>query len=128
MNRFALSTLTIATALTIGGAGMADAKGGDRAVRVAGTCAPGISAKLKAKNDGSAIEVEFEVDQNRNGVVWNWRIARDGVIVRHGVARTHAPSGSFSVSRRISNRPGTNRIAFRAVSSGGKVCRASLRV
>lgn len=129
MNRFAIGTCTtLAAAALAFGAGTASAKGGDRFVRVAGTCSPGVSAKLKAKNDGRAIEVEFEVDQNRNGVRWNWRLLRGAVVVRRGTSITHAPSGSFSVERRIANPAGVNRITFRAVSSGGKTCRATLRV
>ena len=129
MNRFAIGTCTTlaAAALAFGG-GTASAKGGDRFVRVAGTCSSGISAKLKAKNDGRVIEVEFEVDQNRTGVRWNWRLVRGTAVVRRGASITRGPSGSFSVERRIANPAGVNRVAFRAVSSGGKTCRATLRV
>lgn len=53
---------------------------------------------------------------------------RNGVTVRRGVSRTVAPSGSFSVERRIGNPRGVDRIAFRAVSSGGKVCTGVVRL
>lgn len=129
MNRFAIGTCTTLAAAALAlGAGTASAKGSDRFVRATGTCSPGVTAKLKAKHDDGMLEVEFEVDQNRNGVRWGWRLLRDGVVVRRGVARTHAPSGSFSVERRIGNTAGVNRITFRAVSSGGRTCRATLRV
>ncbi len=121
-------TLVAAGALGIGGASLATAKGGDAGVRATGTCSSGVTAKLKAKHDDGLLEVEFEVDHNRNGVRWNWTLARDGRTVRTGVARTKAPSGSFSITRRIADSPGATRVAFRAVSSGGKVCTARLTV
>ena len=37
-------------------------------------------------------------------------IADNGVRVFTGARRTHAPSGSFEVERRIANRGGTDRI------------------
>ena len=35
--------------------------------RVAGTCTDSSRAKLKLKPDDGRVEVEFEVDENRNG-------------------------------------------------------------
>lgn len=122
------ATLVAAGALGLGGASMATAKGGNDVVRATGTCSAGVTAKLKAKHDDGLLEVEFEVDQNRNGVRWTWGLARDGRTVRSGVARTKAPSGSFSVERRIADGPGATRVGFRAVSSSGKVCTARLTV
>src|SRR5215218_7147597 len=55
--------------------------GGARGTRVAGTCTDGSTAKLKAKPDDGRLEVELEVDQNRNGVTWTVRIRRDGNLV-----------------------------------------------
>lgn len=127
MKRIATSSCVIAAAALLAGAAGATAGGGNAFVRATGTCSPGVTSKLKAKNDG-AIEVEFEVDQNRNGVRWTWRIIRDGATVRKGASRTQAPSGSFSVTRRIGNPAGVNRVAFRAVNSSGKRCRAVVRV
>lgn len=103
------------------------AKGGD-AVRVAAKCSPGVTGKLKAKNDSGRIEVEFEVDQNRNNRLWRWRIYRDGRAVSGGRALTRPPSGSFSIERRIGNPVGRNRVAFRALGADGKRCSASLLV
>jgi hypothetical protein len=102
--------------------------GGSRATRVAGTCTDGSTAKLKVKPDDGRLELEFEVDQNRSGVTWAVRVRRDGVLVIRRNATTHAPSGSFSVEKKIANPAGSDRIAARATSPSGEVCTASLTV
>jgi len=105
------------------------AKGGAPVTTVTGSCSGHSTAKLKAKHDGSKIEVEFEVDQNRNNRVWNVRIWDDGHRVFTGARTTHAPSGSFSVDRLIANRAGVDTIKARAVNvKTGEVCRATLNI
>ncbi|HKG02164.1 MAG TPA: hypothetical protein VKB03_03215 [Conexibacter sp.] len=102
--------------------------GGSRGTRVAGTCTDGSTAKLKAKPDDGRIEVEFEVDQNRNGVKWAVRVRRDGTLVIRRNATTHAPSGSFGIERKIANPAGSDHITARATSPSGEVCTASLTI
>ena len=73
--------------------------------------------------------MEFEVDQNRNGKLWTVRLYDDGIRVFTGLRRTVAPSGSFSVTRWITNRAGTDTILGRAVNATtGEVCRATVRL
>lgn len=93
-------------------------------VSVKGTCTGKSTAKLKLKPDNGKIEVEFEVDQNRNGVSWNYTLKRAGVTLASGSKRTAAPSGSFSVNRRVSNAAGPDTITARATRSSGEVCTA----
>jgi O-acetylhomoserine/O-acetylserine sulfhydrylase-like pyridoxal-dependent enzyme len=85
------------------------AKGGDD-VRRAGTCKGNSSSKIMAKHDDGRIEVEFEVDQNRNGATWRVRLKDNGKRVFRGRATTGPPSGSFSVERRIANMSGKDHI------------------
>jgi hypothetical protein len=99
--------------------------GGDNAVRVAGSCGSGATSKLKLKNDDSGIEVEFEVDQNRVGKRWRVTLVRDGRVVYRGSRTTTAPSGSFSLNRRIRNLAGADRITARGVGPGGLTCTAA---
>jgi hypothetical protein len=118
-----VSTLRItiaAAALAIAAAALASpvsAKDG-RDVRVPGVCTQSSSAKLKLSPEDGRIEVEFEVDQNRNGVPWRVTIRRNGVLVASTIARTRAPSGSFSVRRVIGDTPATDRITAVAGRSG----------
>ncbi|HEV7773531.1 MAG TPA: hypothetical protein VGO48_09635 [Conexibacter sp.] len=102
--------------------------GGSRGTRVAGTCTDGSTAKLKAKPDDGRLEVEFEVDQNRNGVTWAVRVRRDGTLVIRRNATTHAPSGSFSIEKKIANPAGSDHITARATSPSGEICTASLTI
>jgi hypothetical protein len=82
----------------------------DDDIRHAGECTGGSTSKIKVKPDDGGLEVEFEVDQNRNGVKWKAKIKDNSDVVFRGSARTHAPSGSFSIERRIANRAGTDTI------------------
>jgi hypothetical protein len=96
--------------------------------RVAGRCSGRATSKLKAKPDDGRLEAEFEVDQNRNGVTWKVRMFLNGNRVVRTRATTRAPSGSFSVERRLPNPAGSDRISARATSPSGQVCRASLTI
>ena len=82
----------------------------DDDVRNAGQCTGGSSSKIKVKPDDGGLEVEFEVDQNQNGVQWKVKLKDNSDVVFRGSARTHAPSGSFSIERRIANQSGTDAI------------------
>lgn len=126
-----LTTTGIASAILLGmlaaPAGTL-AKGSD-GVRAVGTCTGRSTSELKAKHDDGRIEVEFEVDQNRNGKLWTVRLYDDGVRVYTGLRRTVAPSGSFTVHRWIPNRAGTDTIVARAVNATtGEVCRAKVNL
>jgi hypothetical protein len=61
-------------------------------------------------------------------VTWKVRFRRNGKRVVKTRATTHAPSGSFSVERRIGNPAGSDRIVGRAISPSGQVCKASLTI
>jgi hypothetical protein len=122
------SLLAIAVLLAVPAvATPAQAKGGD-AVRSSAACATG-TIKVKAKVDDGMLEVEGEVDTNRVGQTWDWRIVRNGTITVRGSKVTTAPSGSFSVERRIANPAGQDTIKFRAVRPAtGKVCSVFVKV
>ncbi len=49
-----------------------------------GDCSGASNWKLKAKPDDGGLEVEFEVDQNRNGVKWDVALRRNGKTVSRG--------------------------------------------
>jgi hypothetical protein len=96
--------------------------------RASGRCTSDSSAKLKVKRDDGKLETEFEVDQNRNGVRWTVRIRRNGKSVVKTSATTKAPSGSFSVERRIGDPVGSDRITAKATSASGEVCKAAVTI
>ena len=99
------------------------ASGGGGGVRNSGACSLHSTWKLKAKTDNGRIQVEAEVDANRVGQAWTWRLADNGKSIASGTARTVAPSGSFTVKRFTTNLAGTDRITVRATSSTtGETC------
>jgi hypothetical protein len=104
----------------------APASSGDREVRRAGVCDGAATSKIKLKAENGRIEVEFEVDQNRNGRSWTVTLRRNGNRFFRGVRTTHAPSGSFEVRRLTTNGAGPDKITARAVAHrNGQVCKAS---
>ena len=80
----------------------------DAEVRKAGTCSDSSSSKIKVKEDDGRLEVEFEVDQNVVGDTWKVKFKDGSDVVFKGTARTKAPSGSFSLERKIDDRAGTD--------------------
>ena len=100
------------------------ASGGD-ANRNAGSCSGSTDWKIKAKADDGRIEVEAEIDSNRVGQTWAWKLKDNGVVVSTGSSTTRGASGSFSVGRKPANAAGTDHFVFRAVYAG-EVCRATV--
>jgi hypothetical protein len=99
----------------------ASAKDGDILVR--GTCTAGSTSTLKLSQEDGRIEVEFEVDQNRNGVPWKVVLRRDGQSVASTTKTTRAPSGSFEARKVIANPAGADIVSARAARKG-EVCSA----
>jgi 2-methylaconitate cis-trans-isomerase PrpF len=99
------------------------AKDGDVLVR--GTCTSASSSKLELSPEDGIIEVEFEVDQNRNGVRWTIVLRRPARVLFQGTRITRGPSGSFELRRVVSDTAGGDRIIARATSPAGEVCRAA---
>jgi hypothetical protein len=116
----ALAVVALVATMVVVPAGLA--KDGD--LRVPGICTAGSTAKLKLSHEDAAIEVEFEVDQNRNGVPWRVTLRRNGTLVAATTAVTRGPSGSFSVRRVIANAPGADRVVAAATSPTGERCTA----
>ena len=106
---FALSLLAVPAAL---------AKGGNhRAVRIHGVCTKQSTSKMKLSREARGIELEFQVDQNRNGVPWKVRLSRNGKVIASLTAKTRATSGSFEIRRVVAGRLGADRIKAVATRS-----------
>ena len=127
---FNLRIITLAATLAgssaaLAVAPLASAKSGP-GVRVQGTCTGHSTTNIKLKSEDGRIEVEFQVDQNRNGVPWKVTLRRNGSRVASTTATTHAPSGSFSLRRVIASVHGT--ILAVATRSSGERCTAKARI
>jgi hypothetical protein len=117
----------VLVATTLVAAPMAtSAKDGDTIRR--GSCTAASDWKLKLSPENGRIEVEFEVDQNRNGRKWNVRMKRNGKVFWRGSRRTQPPSGSFEVRRLTRNGAGVEKIVVRARDvRSGEICRGVAR-
>lgn len=62
-------------------------------VRASGRCTGVTHWTMKAKPDAGRIELELEIDSNRNGQAWAVRINDNRVRIFTGSRVTHAPSG-----------------------------------
>jgi hypothetical protein len=117
-----LVSLTVLTAALALPTAPAIAKDGD--VIRTGSCAGSAGWKLKASPEDGRIEVEGEVDSNRNRQSWSWLIRHNGDVSARGTATTRGPSGSFEVRRVMVNLRGKDRFVFRATNArSGEVCR-----
>ena len=126
MRARAIVAATLMAVLLVGGATQAFAKDGD--VVRQGACSGPSDWKLKLSNENGRIEVEFEVDQNVNGVAWDVELSRNGKVVVTATRTTHAPSGSFSIERRLTNGAGPDTISAEATSPSGEVCTATATI
>ena len=117
-----IAGLGVVAVLALGATPIASAKDGD--VRVAGNCTKASTSKLKLSAENGRIEVEFEVDQNRNGVRWVVGVTQNSRKVFAGTRVTKAPSGSFGARLLARNTAGTDRFVAKATSPSGEVCTA----
>lgn len=109
-----IGVLAAAAALAAGSP--AAAKDGDVVVR--GSCNGASTTTLGLSAENGRIEVEFEVDQNRNGVPWTVVLQRGGRQVARLTRTTRAPSGSFTARRLLANGAGADVIRATARRKG----------
>ena len=107
-------------------AGPAAAKNGD--VRVTKACSGPSDIKIKLSPDDGRLEVEVEVDQNRNGVQWTWTLLRGQRQLATGKATTHRPSRSFEVRRLVNDNSGTATLTAKATRASGERCTVTARI
>jgi hypothetical protein len=94
-------------------------------VRVAGVCSSGATSKLRLRSGDNGIELRFEVDHSRAGVLWRVVIVHERRIAWKGAAKTARPDGSFEVSRTLPDLPGSDAVTASAWGPRGLVCRAT---
>jgi hypothetical protein len=116
-----------ALALTVTMVGSAPALANEDDVIRTGQCTGNSDWKVKASPEDNGIELEGEVDSNKNGQTWRWRMKHNGHLARRGTAVTHAPSGSFDRERLLNDAKGVDHFVFRAKNPAtGEVCRGTV--
>jgi hypothetical protein len=115
-----IAALGVVSALALGTATALPADAKTVKIRKQGTCSKASHWKLVVSHDDGVIETEFEVDENRVGRKWNVVITDNGDRVFTGSRITKAPSGSFTVARRPTDRAGLDHIiaTAKAVRTG----------
>jgi hypothetical protein len=110
--------------LVLGTAPSSFAGGGGAEVIKNGRCSANSDWKIKLKKDDGKIEVEFEVDQNRAGDTWKVTLKHNDFRFFQGERVTNAPSGSFTVDKRVNDAAGDDVIVGRARNTRtDEVCR-----
>ena len=121
-----IARISIAAALATAMVGVTPALANDADVIREGNCSGASDWKLKLSPENGRIEVEYEVDQNKNGVQWRVRIFKEGTRIFAGTRTTQAPSGAFEVRGVTANTTGDDSFSARAVNlSSGEVCRGA---
>lgn len=93
-----------------------------------GSCSGRTDWKVKASPEDGRIEVEGEIDSNRNGQTWRWRLLHNGSLSDRGTRTTKGPSGSFEVRRVVVDLRGTDKLVFRATNrASGETCRGVVK-
>ena len=75
------------TAALVAGTAPAALAGGDDTVR-RGSCSGSTDWKIKVGPEDGRLEVEAEVDSNRSGQTWRWRLLHDGSLSASGTRTT----------------------------------------
>ena len=116
-----------ALAMTVAMVGTPAVANDDDVIRT-GSCSGKSDWKVKASPEDNGIEFEGEVDSNKNGQKWRWRMKHNGDRTARGVATTRPPSGSFDVERYMSDMSGPDHFVFRARNPRtGEVCRGTVK-
>lgn len=113
-NMLGIAVAALLSGLFVQGVPAAMAKDGDVIRR--GNCSGASHWKLKLSPEDSKIEVEFEVDQNRNGHTWLVVMKDNGDRFFKANRTTKAPSGSFSVRALTKDRSGADRVVATAAN------------
>ncbi len=122
-SRYSLAVAAFATmALVVAGTPATAANDDD--VIVEGNCSTRADYKLKASPEDGRLEIEGEVDSNRVGQTWRWKLWHNGSLTGKGTRRTKGDSGSFEVERVIVDMAGTDWSTFKARNiRSGEICR-----
>jgi hypothetical protein len=124
MSKSSAGVVAVVTALAVALAAAPAGVAKDGDVRVRGTCTKSSTSKLKLSEEDGRIEVEFEVDQNRNGVRWNVQLFQNGSRIARMTRVTRGPSGSFEARVLAPDTAAKDAFRARASSPSGEVCTA----
>ena len=94
-------------------------------VRATGICSGSATAKLKVRANSGALELEFELEHARSGVLWRIAFVHERRVVWKGSASTTRPYGSLAIRRALPDLPGYDTVTARAWGPAGLACRVT---
>ena len=121
--RAALITTLLASAVLVAAPMGVAAKDSD--IIRTGSCSASTDWKLKLSPENGRVEVEFEIDQNRNGQTWDVKLKKNGSSFWCGQRTTQAPSGSFETRRVVSGANGDRFAGIATNPRTGETCRGT---
>jgi hypothetical protein len=117
--------LMFAVAVAAPSARATSGEDGRGAVRVAGICSGGVTASLRLRYRGDAIELRFEVEHSRAQVTWRIALVHERRVAWKGSARTTGRAPAFELRRLLPDLPGADTVTARAWGPRGVVCNAT---
>ncbi|MGE5225518.1 MAG: hypothetical protein ACM3OO_01435 [Planctomycetaceae bacterium] len=98
-----------------------------REVHRYGVCSMGARWELGAEDEGSRIDMEFDVDATAAGRTWHVKLRHEGDVFAT-LTRTTDRQGDFEVERSVRDTVGADTLRARAVSPKGQVCKGGLSI
>lgn len=95
--------------------------------RDTGACSAGARYELEVERERSRLDISFSVDRATPRERWQVRITNNGQQVAR-LTRTADSDGEWDVDRVVRDSGSGARIVVEARSSGGELCRGSLRI
>jgi hypothetical protein len=124
----AIATLPVLAGMVLSAPAAMASHGGDGKQR-SGSCSASADWKLKVKHDDGRIELEYEVDSNVSGQVWDVMITDKGQTVYDDQQTTGGASGSFSVELKVPNLAGKDKFVATATNTAdGETCSGKISI
>jgi hypothetical protein len=82
---------------------------------------------LSLEKNRRTIEADVDIERSPVGQTWRVRLAQNGTVIER-TKRVADREGDVELSRRLTDQPGRDKVAVRAVSAMGEVCRVTVRI
>lgn len=90
-------------------------------------CSAGAWTSLSLEKNRRTIEADVDIERSPVGQTWRVRLAQNGTVIER-TTRVADREGDVELSRRLTDQPGRDKVAVRAVSAMGEVCRVTVRI
>lgn len=91
------------------------------------SCSAGAWSSLSLEKNRRTIEADVDIEHSPVGQTWRVRLAQNGSVIER-TKRVADREGDVELGRRLTDQPGRDKVAVRAVSATGEVCRVTVRI